>query len=1135
MTPELLRSKRFLPLFVTQFLGAFNDNFFKNALLIMITYKAASGLGADAAAMVNIAAGVFILPFFLFSATAGQLADKYDRAFLTRILKVVEIVLMVLAGMAVILQSWYIALFLLFMMGTQSAFFGPIKYALLPQHLRENELIAGNAYIEGATYLAILGGTILGGLLVMQPHGEAIVAGGLIVVAVAGYLASTGIPVAAPPMPQLKVNYNFFYETWVILRDIRRQIVVFRCVLGISWFWLIGALLLSQLPMFCKDVLHTDETVVTYFLTIFSLGIGLGSLLCNRLLRGVVQTTFVPLGALGMTVFIFDLYLAHRGLSVPAATVGLAEFIHSPLCRRLSVDMLMIAVCGGIFIVPLYALMQHRADPSSMARVVAGNNIVNAVFMVAAAVAVVGALKLGYSIPHIFVGTAAINLLVGIYICRLLPDALLRSLFRGLLSFLYRVEVKNLENYQLAGERVLIIANHTSLLDGLLIAAFMPEKVTFAINTQVARKWWVRPFLSIVDAFPVDPTNPLATRALIEEIRKDCKCMIFPEGRITVTGALMKVYEGSGMIAEKSRAMVLPIRIEGAQFSKFSYLKHKLNTRWFPKITLTLLAPRRLEVDAEIKGRERRRLISRHIYDMMVEMIYHTSPIDEHIFHSLLQAEQFHGGSHKVAEDMTRKVLNYRQLIAKSYLLGNALRRSGGTERYLGLMLPNSLANVVAFWGLQAYDRIPCMINFSSGSASVIAVCTAVGIKTIFTSHQFIAKAHLEGLENELKEAGLRLVYLEEVKAEMSLGTLAGGLLRSWFRPKPKARPDEPAVVLFTSGSEGIPKAVLLSHRNLQANRAQVLSVMPITADDRIFNCLPMFHSFGLSSGTVLPMLSGIRTFFYPSPLHYRIIPELSYDFMATIIVGTDTFLAGYARMAHPYDFFSIRFAVVGAEKLKESTADLWMKKFGVRIFEGYGATETSPVISINTPMCYRAGTVGRPLPGMTCRLEPVPGVEAGGRLMLKGDNIMLGYMRHDRPQVLQAPEEGWYDTGDIVEIDHDGYVAIKGRVKRFAKVAGEMISLTAVEMAVSRLWPKFLHGVVAVPDLRKGEQLALITTNPDADTAEMVRYFKEQGLSELWVPRRIMPLKTAPLLGNGKFDYVSAQKLALEKFGGNG
>lgn len=1142
MGPHLFKTRRFLPLFITQFMGAFNDNFFKNALLILITYKLTE-YANSASVLVNIAQGIFMLPFFLFSATAGQLADKYDRAAITRIIKIIEIILMSLATLGMFamispsapafLKGPELLLAILFCMGIHSTFFGPIKYALLPQHLQDNELIAGNAYIEAATYIAILGGTIFGGLLISGANGELIVGFSLIAIAVIGYLSSRWIPVSKPAGGEtLKVNYNFIYETMVILKSIRSQKAIYRSVLGISWFWAIGALMLSQLPSLCKSVIGANETAFTFYLSIFTIGIGIGSVLCNRILKGIVQTTFVPLGAFGMSIFMADLYFAYQGITPHSVPVTLTVFMQEFVCWRLAFDMFMFAAFGGIFIVPLYALVQHMTKPVEMARVIAGNNVVNSLFIVAASLLAALALSLKLiEIYEIFIYMTILNTIVGLYICLLLPGALFRSLLRSLLAILFRVEVKNLENYNKAGERVLIIANHASLLDGLLIAAFMPEKVTFAINTHVAKKWWAKAGLAVFNAFPMDPTNPLAARSLIEEIRKDRKCMIFPEGRITVTGALMKVYEGSGMIAEKSGAMILPIRINGAQYSKFSYLKGKVKTRWFPKITMTVLEPRRFQVDPALKGRERRQKISAGIYDLMVSMIYQTSEIDEHIFRSLLSAAKIYGYDRKLVEDQTRTVLNYRQLIRKSYILGNVLRNRCVNEKYIGLMIPNSLPNVVAFWGLQAYDRIPCMMNFTSGISPTIAACQTVGIKTIFTSRKFITVAKLDAMEEALKNAGIKVHCLEDVKQSVSTFEVISGLLRYALQLKPKAKPDEAATVIFTSGSEGTPKAVLLSHRNLQANRSQVLSVMPLHAEDRIMNCLPMFHSFGLSMGTVMPLLSGIRTFFYPSPLHYRYISELSYDSMATIIFGTDTFLAGYGRVANPYDFFNIRLAFVGAEKLRESTAKLWVEKFGVRIVEGYGTTEASPVVSANTPMYHRSGTVGRLMPCISHRIEPVPGIEVGGELFIKGDNIMMGYIRHEKPGVLQPPPDGWYDTGDIVEIDKEGFITIKGRAKRFAKIAGEMVSLPAIETAINTLWPRNLNCIVTIADHRKGEMVVLLTNNMNADSATILKHFREHGLSELWLPRRIMSIKTIPLLGNGKFDYITAKKLAVEKF----
>jgi acyl-[acyl-carrier-protein]-phospholipid O-acyltransferase/long-chain-fatty-acid--[acyl-carrier-protein] ligase len=370
------------------------------------------------------------------------------------------------------------------------------------------------------------------------------------------------------------------------------------------------------------------------------------------------------------------------------------------------------------------------------------------------------------------------------------------------------------------------------------------------------------------------------------------------------------------------------------------------------------------------------------------------------------------------------------------------------------------------------------------------------------------------------------LVYLEDLAKQISIADKVKGFCDWVLKKQPKKTAEKTAVVLFTSGSEGTPKAVFLSHKNLQANRYQIASIIPFNATDSVFNALPMFHSFGLSVGTILPLLFGVKVFLYPSPLHYRIVPELCYDTAATVIFGTDTFFAGYGKMANPYDFFALKYAVIGGEKLKTTTADLWMKKFGVRILEGYGTTETAPVLSINSPMHFREGTVGRLLPDIKYKLQKVNGIDEGGRLFVKGDNVMQGYMTSEKAGVLQPLADGWYDTGDIVKVDDEGYVTIEGRAKRFAKIGGEMVSLTAVEQLLDRLYPQCLQGILSVRDDKKGEQLVLMTNNSEADLSEIREFFKREGMSELWVPKKVLYVKDIPVLGSGKFDYVAAEKL---------
>lgn len=1119
MTNNLWKGTRFVPLLITQFFGALNDNLFKTTLLTFVAFK----MGADeqvAGIYSNIIAGVFILPYFLFSALAGLIADKYNRAFLVRILKCTELLLMIGAGLVFLTKSVPLLVVILFFMGTQSTFFGPIKYALLPQLLRQNELIAGNAYVEGSTYISIILGTILGTILSVNASIALLISCSLI-----GMAASYKIPNAPGADESIKINFNLFKQIRDNYRLIHSHRIIFRAIIGATWFWMLGAFFVTNIFPLCSNVLYTEPSVVTFCLILFSVGVGAGSLLCNKVLKGRVSVLYVPLNAIGLCVCVLAVYILAIGFPASSVRIPLESFVQMPRGVALLVFFFLFACMGGMYVVPLNALMQKRAPKNCVASIIAGNNIINSLGMVLMAVSSVALLAIGLDILDLFLAVAVLSGLVAIYIGKLLPDSLARSIFTIFLGMFFHVKVNGLENFEQSKAKTLVVANHISLLDGLLSAVYLPRKMTFAIDSNWEKKWFVRLFGGLVNFYPLNPTSPLAIRSLIDVINQGRTVMIFPEGRITVTGSLMKIFEGTGVVAEKSGAKIVPVRIDGPQFSKLSYITHLVKARMFPSVTLSILPPCEIKTDEALSARERRQQAALKLHDLMADMMYQTTDIDMPLFNAVLQAEQNYGGTRKVAMDIGGKALNYKQLLLKIYVLGAVFKRVFAKDEKVGILLPNSLAGLVSFFALHSVGKVPVMMNFSLGDKQFKSCLKTVGLKKIITAHQFITQGKLERLEDCAVQAKCNLCYLEDLAPQIGLADKARGIWRFWQRAKSTVKPNDTAAVLFTSGSEGMPKAVLLSHRNLLANVLQIQLAMPFNTSDVILNALPMFHSFGLTVGTILPVMNGVKTYFYPSPLHYRIIPEVAYDIQATAVLGTDTFLYGYGRRAHPYDFFSVRFAVVGGEKLKERTAELWMKKFGVRIFEGYGTTETAPVLSVNTPMFYKEGTVGRLLAHIEYQLQPVNGVSEGGRLFVKGDNVMLGYMRAEKPKVLDKADE-WYDTGDIVNFDDEGYMSICGRAKRFAKVGGEMVSLTAVEQILEKMMPDAKQGIIAVEDEKKGEKLVLITSNENIAPAEIKKYFQEQGVSELWIPKEVMYVKNPPLLGSGKFDYVAATNL---------
>jgi acyl-[acyl-carrier-protein]-phospholipid O-acyltransferase/long-chain-fatty-acid--[acyl-carrier-protein] ligase len=1130
----LMRARHFLPLFATQTLGALEDNLFKSAFVMLVTYGTAIKSAFDPATVAAVAGGALIAPFFLFSALAGELADRFERSRLLQILKAAELLTVLAAGAALLAGSLALCFIALFALGAQATFSSPVRYALLPQHLAPSELVDGNALLEGGTFLSILFGTIAGGIAVALDYGIEAAALLLSICAIAGLAASLFVPRAPAPSPGLRLSRNPITSTTSILRHAFERRDVKLSILGASWFWLVGAVFLSQIPSFAKETLGAGSGVVTLFLAAFSIGVGIGSVLCGRLMRGEVSARYVPLAALGMAMFSLDLALASKG-AVPSRSadmLDIAGFLSRGIGIRIFVDLSAIAVCGGVFVVPLYAIIQRRSDEAARARTIAAMNIMNAVFMTGAAAATALLLAGGFHTPDLYLALGVLNVGVALWICRLLPQDTLRMLARIVLRLAYRVELHGLEHIASAGERVVVVPNHVSYLDGPLIAAFLPGYPMFAIDTAQAARWWAKPLLAGADIYPMDPTRPMATKSLVKALRAGRQCVIFPEGRLNVTGgALMKIYDGPALIADKGDAMILPVRIDGVEFTPLSRLGARLPRRWFPKVRITVYDPRFLTIPAELRGRARRRRAGLMLYDIMSEMMARRDDPPD-LFGAVLVARAAHGGKHPIIADPMAGPLDYNHLVRASLVLGRRLARNATQGKAIGLMVPNSIGAAITFIALQATGRVPAMLNHTAGADAVLSACRTAELHTVVTSRRFIELAKLDTLVEALKRV-VEIVWLEDLRGQLGLFDKLYGLFALRFvaqrhRRLGIARTD-PAAILFTSGSEGAPKGVVLSHANLLANRRQLAARVDFSPADQLLNALPMFHSFGLTAGFLLPLLSGVRVFLYPSPLHYRIVSELAYGIGATLLFGTDTFLAGYARAAHPYDFYALRYVFAGAEAVREETRRIWAERFGKRILEGYGVTECSPVIAVNTPMHFKAGTVGRLLPLIEHRLEPVPGIAEGGRLLVRGPNVMAGYLRPEQPDTLAPPEEGWHDTGDIVRVDDEGFVTIAGRAKRFAKIAGEMISLAVSERIAMAAYPGYHHAVVALPDARRGERLVLATEAPEIDREALVAAAHHESLPEIAIPREIVTVPTLPVLGSGKTDYTRVQLLAAD------
>lgn len=1127
MFTRLMTARRFVPLFWCQFFSALNDNLLKQGLVILIAFTLAS---RDSGVLVPLAGAIFIAPYFFLSALGGQLADRYDKARVAERVKLAEIGVALVAVSGFLLHSILLLFVALGLFGIIGALFGPVKYGILPDQLAPEELPSGNALVEAATFLAILGGTLLAGIVVGDKVSPSIVACLILALAVASWASATLIPNGKPAAPELVISRNPIISTLSLLRELRADQRIWVGAHIVSWFWAVGSVTMALLPLLIKIHFGGNENVLSLGIAVFTIGIAVGSLVAARASHYRANLALVPAGAALMGIVSLKLAGLIFSTTPVDGAMGPSAFLSSLGGLPLMVALFALAFAGGLYIVPSFTDVQSAAPVDRRARVIAAVNVLNAAYMVVASIvlAALQAVDVGVGGALLLLGAA--NLIATGLVLRAWGREGVQDLGRFLLRLFLRLEVKGFENLPKAGERAVIAPNHVSLLDGPILHSILPGHSAFAVDTGIAQAWWAKPFLKLIKAVTIDPTKPLATRSLVNTIKDGQTVVIFPEGRITVTGGLMKVYDGTAMIAEKADAWVVPVRIEGPERSPLGYMKKSQTKRaWFPKTTVTILKPRKLKLAKDLKGKARRQAAGASLQDIMVDTAMETARIDQTLFSALGEAMRLRDSGKHAVEDPIGGKLSYRKLILGAQVLGGVLDRRIPNEDVVGVMLPNANGVAVTFFALQSIGRVAAMINFTAGSGNVIAACKAVKITTILSSQAFIDKAKLGELVEKIQAAGVTVVRLEDFRKEIGLKEKLAGLWRG-MKPLVERRPMDPAVVLFTSGTEGAPKGVVLSHKNILANAAQCLSRIAAHGDDKVFNVLPVFHSFGLTGGLVMPLVGGIPVYLYPSPLHYRIVPELVYGSNATILFGTDTFLNGYARVAHPYDFHNVRLIMAGAEAVRERTRTSYMDKFGVRILEGYGVTETAPVLAMNTPLANRSGTVGRLSPLMEARLEPVAGIPEGGRLHVRGPNVMLGYYRVENPGVLEPPIDGWHDTGDIVSIDADGYIKIRGRAKRFAKIGGEMVSLSAVEAAAAEIWPNAQSIVVALPDDRKGERLVLLTQEKSAARDALLKQARLKGVSELTVPAELVIVDGIPLLGSGKPDYAAALQIVRSR-----
>ena len=1129
---KTLKNARFMPLLGSHLFESLNDNLIRNIFVFLTAYHITGG----SLYWLIVAFCLYGGAFLIMAAFSGPFADKFGRTFVIRRLKLFEIAVTVLAMASAYFESRLMMLGTLTLMGACTAFDRVIKYAITPELVSEKELLGANAVLKGSTFFMTALTSLAFLFWIPEIISLQVLALSLLVFSIAGYLNTQLITPDTPADSSVKLfRWPRSLLKMAVLVDERKDLTFY--ISSIAWHWILGSVLVLFASDYAEEVLHSGKNVLLFLTIIFSVGYVVGSVLSVWLCNKKGWKSLAPVSAVLMSVFFIDFTVASflLGAKTPVETCG-AFFSLGFHAWQIAFDAFAMGLLAACFIIPFYPLLQKHTPNAVLGRVLGFTTVVCSL-AVMGTVAIVMALKiLQISILFVFLGLAVVNLFFAIYTAQMIPPEKRRKMMKKVLTFFFNIDVKGLENVGKAGKKALIIANHTSYLDAMIISAFIDKQITFSVPEHLAKKWWVRFCCNLIDIKPLNPNSPSSVRAMVKELNKNKLCMIFPEGLIQDGNTRMQIYEAPALMAQKAGASILPIQLKGSSHTVLSRVKYKTYTEWHPDIEMKVLPPVKFKLKKGQVFREVREQIASQLYDILSDMAFETYNTDQTVFEASVRAMKTVGRNKLIWEDAQRKPMKFKAIFMRAFALGAIINRATKGQKQVGLMLPTSNMCALSILGLFAYGKTPKMINFTSGVKAFVSTCKTVGLKTVVTARKAVTLAKLEPLIEALEKNKVKVLYLEDLAKTLTLKDKLFAVkamlnpMKAYRKTAPDVKPEDAAFILFTSGSEGLPKAVLLSHKNVISNTAQVLSRLDIGPKDVMFVSLPLFHSFGIMGGIVLPLVTGMKAFFYPTPLHYRIIPELCSSVKATILFSTDTFLTAYAKCANVYDFNTLRVVAAGAEKLRDETRRVWAERFGIRIIEGYGATECAPILSVNTFLHARNGSVGRILTGMTTKLKPVPGIKDGAELVVKGPNVMMGYMKHDKPGVLQPPKNGWYETGDIVHIDEEGYIFIKGRSKRFAKIGGEMVSLLAVEETIRKAWKDALLGVVSIPDAKKGEQVVLITNDKNITKEKMIEVFKNAGMTELSIPKTIIVTDNPPLLGTGKFDYVTAKEMALKE-----
>ena len=1127
-------------LLIAQFFGAFNDNAWKLMVAFLAIKQVAVELGrtnpgfeAATQAQTTLTFVIFSLPLVLVSIFAGVFSDRFSKRTVIIVTKAMEVVLMALGTLALYLtpEGGMLPLMVLAGMGIQSALFSPSKYGILPELLPHHRLSWGNGQLELWTFFAIIGGTGIAGLLLQVSGGSPWLAGlFLLACSLAGFWASFSIP----PVPAARAEAGVLSTLSGAWNAVSTNRVLRIAIFGSVFYWSIASLVGQDILIYAKSVLLLSDTLSGLPLATFGIGVGIGSVLAGKLAYGKIEMGHIPLGAIGLTLWLF--FLGVFSPDLPGTLLGMAG----------------LGLSSGFIVVPINSLIQWQAPHDQRGAVIALANIFVFGGVLCGSLGAGALAQLGLQSSQILIAAGVITAGLTLWALRLLPEAFIRMGLILLTHSIYRLKVIGRHHIPEQGG-ALFLPNHVSFIDGLLLMACVDRPIRFLVDAQYAHHPLFRRFATVMEVIPISSSG--STRDILHALREAGRRLdegefvcVFPEGQITRTGSLLPFHKGYERILKGRETPIIPVHLDRVWGSIFSFVGGRFLTKWPERIPYPVTVSFGTPLPADTPATDARRVVQELGEAAWTLRKPHRQPLH----HSFIRAMRRHPFRFAMG-DLTKPKVSCLEALTGAIALARVLRPHWEGQEYVGILLPPSVGGALVNIAATLSGRTTVNLNYTAGRSGMDSAAQQAQLRTIVTSRLFVEKAKLEVPESAT------LIWMEDVRKNISSSDRLLALLSALFAPITVLEKiagatrtpsmDDLATIIFSSGSTGEPKGVMLSHFSIDANVEGIAQVLHIDHRDRILGILPFFHSFGYLTTLWFATIHGLGLLYHPSPLDAGPIGEMVHTHRISILLTTPTFLQLYLRRCTPEQFGSLRVVITGAEKLSNRLAQAFEDRFGIKTHEGYGVTECAPVISVNCPDFRAAGffqsashrgTVGQPLPGVSVRIvdpdsfEPLP-TETAGMLLVKGPNVMNGYLGRD-DLTAKAMHDGWYITGDIAKVGEDGFITITDRLSRFSKIGGEMVPHGTVEEALHLAIDAETQvlAVTAIPDEKKGEQLVVLHTLEDDSIPSLLEKVAASGLPNLFIPRKDAFLKVdqIPVLGTGKLDLRGIKRVALEKLG---